>query len=85
MRFIILRMIAAGSLSAFNAANPAAIGIARPAGPAAQPARATASPTPQPAPPAIDPRVIDPSAHDKPGAPPGGRILPRGSLLNLSV
>jgi hypothetical protein len=78
MRFTILRMIAAGSLSAFNAVPSPAIGPTRPAGGGSiQPARATPAPAPAPLP-------AQP-ALEKPGEPPAGRILPRGSLLNLSV
>jgi hypothetical protein len=76
MRFTILRMIAAGSLSAFNTAvQPSVPPLRPPAGAAVQQARSPAPATPQPVQPGLD----------KPGALSTGRILPRGSLLNLSV
>ena len=79
MRWMIVRMIAAGSLSAFNTAMPAGPGLVRPqqGGLPAQPVRTAPVPVQQ--------QPDTSMTMDKPGMPPAGRILPRGSLLNLSV
>lgn len=76
MRLMVLRMIAAGSLSAFNTATPALGGTRPTSGPGLLPARAQLPGPPQ---------LATPPDVDKTGGPPPGRILPRGSLLNLSV
>lgn len=76
MRRMILRMIATGSLSAFSAAalhGPGALGGA------VHPVRTPPLP-PRPAAPAA---AAAPSAPQT--APQPGRILPRGSLLDLSI
>ncbi|MGH7121529.1 MAG: hypothetical protein ACREFP_21480 [Acetobacteraceae bacterium] len=75
MRRIILRMIATNALSAFSVPT-GAVGVARPIIPAraGEAARQGASAAPS----ATLPKL--------PSAPPsGGKILPRGSLLDLSV
>ncbi len=74
MRWMIVRMIATGSLSAFSAGlqGPAALGGG------AVPVRTiklpSATPTPAPA-----------LSAPAPGSAQPGRALPRGSLLDLSV
>jgi len=73
MHVTILRMLSTGSLAAFSASvAPAGFGQV-------QPARAAGGPTLQTAPP---PQSSAPSSL---GTPSSGRILPRGSLLDLSV
>lgn len=81
MRRIILRMIAAGSLSAFSTAVAPGAGATSPVRPARSPE--PLAPTPQTvAPPAL--ASPQPDAGKLPGVP-AGKILPRGSLLDLSV
>lgn len=82
MRRMILRMIANGSLSAFSAAAfdglPSQGGVRPPAHPPIQQVRQTqgqVQPQPQIA-------LPDPGRGTQPQT---SRILPRGSLLNLSV
>ncbi|HUA77864.1 MAG TPA: hypothetical protein VMA86_09340 [Acetobacteraceae bacterium] len=78
MRRIILHMIATNALAAFSV-QPASIGAARPIVPAraesssaaGNAANGTASSAPQ--------------QLAAPAIPQGGKILPRGSLLDLSV
>lgn len=79
MRRMILRMIATGSLSAFSASvlSSGLHGPGRLSG-AVQPARTPALPEPAAAP--APSRGTPPAA-----APQPGRVLPRGSLLDLSV
>ena len=79
MRRIILRMIAAGSLSAFSTAAAPLPEARGPAGTALQPVRTPAVPV-QP-----QPMAVHPQTSFKPDAPPPSRSLPRGSLLDLSV
>ena len=80
MRRIILRMIAAGSLSAFStAATQGAAGVRAPAGLPVQPVRMQATPPP------VQPLALQLQNGGQPGSPHPGRILPRGSLLDLSV
>jgi hypothetical protein len=73
MYVTILRMISTGSLAAFSA-SVASAGFGQ-----VQQARSVGGPTLQTAPPAQS------SAPASLGAPSSGRILPRGSLLDLSV
>jgi len=79
---MIVRMIATGSLSAFSSAaipelpSQSARGIGGPGG--VQAARTS----PAPAPAQTAPQV---PADPRTALPPTGRILPRGSLLDLSV
>lgn len=85
MRRIILRMIAAGSLSAFSTAATSVVpGVRAPAPPLTPvpltPIRSPALPT-APA----QPLTWQSPGDAKPPAPMPGRILPRGSLLDLSV
>ncbi len=85
MRRIILRMIAAGSLSAFSTATtPVAPGVRAPA-PPLMPVPLT--PIRSPALPATpsQPLTWQSPGGAMPPAPVPGRILPRGSLLDLSV
>jgi hypothetical protein len=77
MRRIILHMIASNALAAFSV-QPGAIGAARPI----TPARAESS--------AASGRTTSSTSTTQPllsapTAPQGGKILPRGSLLDLSV
>jgi hypothetical protein len=83
MRRMILRMIATGSLSAFSStalqglpSQTARIGGAPGA---VQQARTTQVP------PQAQPAPSVPQDPGKTGAHPPGRVLPRGSLLDLSV
>jgi hypothetical protein len=88
MRRMILRMIANGSLSAFSAGalqDPPLQGAAH--SPGSGFARLVRQSQVQPqassqAQSQVSPQFADPS---RPGAAPSGRILPRGSLLDLSV
>ncbi len=74
MRWMILRMIATGSLSAFSTAVPQ--------GPAALPAGTAPLRTAKASvAPATTPKLSAPA----PGAAQPARTLPRGSLLDLSV
>ena len=77
MRLTFLSMISTGSLSAFSSANTGSIGPS----PAAQARKGVEKV-----------RSAQPAGQDKqlplqamPPKPDGGRILPRGSLLNLAV
>ncbi len=80
MRRIILRMIAAGSLSAFSTAiTQLPGGVRAPAGSAVQPARAQATQSPP------QTQLLPQQGMAKPDGPPPSRSLPRGSLLDLSV
>ncbi len=83
MRWIILRMIAAGSLSAFSAATQITGGVRPPAGLPAQPVRMPPSTAAPPQPLVLTQPGTSGGAPAAP--PPGGRNLPRGSLLDLSV
>jgi hypothetical protein len=85
MRRVILRMIAAGSLSAFSTVSasglsgPAPGGVRAPAGSPVQPVRSPA------APPMPQQLILQQSGAGKAGGATPDRILPRGSLLDLSV
>jgi hypothetical protein len=78
MHVTILRMLSTGSLAAFTAS------VAQPGLGQIQPARASGGQTVQAAP--ASPQS---SSNGAPGVllgtPPSGRVLPRGSLLDLSV
>jgi hypothetical protein len=76
MRRMILRMIATGSLSAFSASALH--------GPGAPGGRVMPARTPGP-PVASAPSAVPKAAAPQATAPQPGRILPRGSLLDLSV
>ena len=78
MRRIILRMIAAGSLSAFSTAISTGTGVRAPGGPV-QPVRTPSTSAP------AQPLTLQQTDAAKPGALPPSRTLPRGSLLDLSV
>jgi hypothetical protein len=73
MHVTILRMLSTGSLAAFSA-SVASAGLGQ-----VQPVRSAGGPTLQTAP------APQSSAPASPGAPSSGRILPRGSVLDLSV
>jgi len=77
MRWMIVRMIAAGSLSAFSTSATPLPSVRPPGGTAVQPMRTSA----------VQPQalVLQPQGGFKPDAPPPSRNLPRGSLLDLSV
>lgn len=77
MRWIILRMIAAGSLSAFSTAAAPLPASRAPGGAVLQPVRTPPVP--------VQPQVQLQQGVQKPDAPPPSRALPRGSLLDLSV
>jgi len=79
MRRMLVHMIAAGSLSAFSTA--AGIGASSAAAPRSGVQRVRTPPTPAQS----QPLALQPSDTGKTGAPQPGRILPRGSLLDLSV
>lgn len=84
MRVTILRMLSTNSLSAFSASVTQA-GIGRGAaaanvGPITR-VRSPAGPD-QPQAPSTPPRIVLPEGAT---APPTGRAMPRGSLLDLSV
>lgn len=83
MRRMLLRMIATGSLSAFSSAALQGLPsqAAHPAGGTVQRARATeVQPQQQP-----QAQVPVQSEQVKPGSQSGGKIVPRGSLIDLSV
>ena len=74
---MILRMIAAGSLSAFSSASVQLPSARAPGGAALQPVRTPAVP--------VQPQLqLQPDAL-RAGAQSPSRALPRGSLLDLSV
>jgi len=77
MHVTILHMLSTGSLSAFSASVTQA-GFGQ-----IQPARASGGPTLQTAPQSQSAAPMSPSVPV--GTPSSGRILPRGSLLDLSV
>jgi hypothetical protein len=83
MRRMIVRMIATGSLSAFSSAAlqglPSQSGRIGGGAGAVQQARTT------PVQPQVQPAPQVPLDQGKAGAQPTGRVLPRGSLLDLSV
>jgi len=87
MRRMIVRMIATGSLSAFSSAalpelpSQVARGQAARGVGGVQQARASQSQAPVQA----APQLQVPQDQGKSAAPANGRILPRGSLLDLSV
>jgi hypothetical protein len=77
MRRIILHMIASNALAAFSV-QPGAVGAARSITPArAESSAASSGSTQSTSPPQ--------QLLSAPTAPQGGKILPRGSLLDLSV
>ena len=78
MHVTILRMLSTGSLAAFPAS------VAQPGLGQVQPARAVAGQTLQAAPASPQPSSNG-SLGGALGTPPSGRVLPRGSLLDLSV